>query len=229
MKIGNFFSKKRILFIALFALISVAAYRINFSPLLGAENQAFTYFQMFAPAAGFFLGPAAGATSVLVAQLANYFLLGREFSLLNIARLTPMLFAAIYFGTKKKKLAAIVPLACIAAFVLHPVGMQSWYYSLLWVIPFAATLFRKNLFAKALGSTFTAHAVGATAFLYAVPTAPELWAMLLPITLAERFVFACGISLSFIAFNSVLSFAESRIPLGILRLDKEYAIGKVAA
>jgi len=229
MKLAEFFNKKRIVFIALFAVLAFIAYRVNFSPLLGVENQAFTYFQFFGPTAGIFLGPVAGALSVLAAQIANFVLLGKSFELINLIRLTPMVFAALYFGAKRKRLAAIAPLACMAAFILHPVGMQAWFYSLLWLIPLLGTVFKKNLFAKAMGSTFTAHAVGATAFLYAVPTTPEFWAMLIPITLVERFFFASGISLSYIGFNSVLSWIEHRVPSGILNIDRKYALGGATA
>jgi len=228
-EVKGFFNKKRILFISLFAVISFAAYRVNFSPLLGTENQAFTFFQFFGPTPGIFLGPIAGAISVLAAQVANFFLLGKEFNLINIVRLAPMAFAAVYFGAKRKRLASIVPLICIAAFVMHPVGRTAWFYSLFWVIPLIASMFKKNLFAKALGSTFTAHAVGATAFIYAVPTTPQLWVLLIPITLVERFFFASGISLSFIAFNSVLSLVEHRLPSGLLNIDKRYVIGRAQA
>jgi len=223
MDFSKFLDGRKILFVAIFAVLSFIAAGINFSPLLGTENQSFTYFQFFAPATGFFLGPIAGAISVLAAQAA-LLVSGGSFSLFNIARLLPMVLAAYYFGAKNKRLVSLIPLACMALFIAHPIGMQAWFYSLFWLIPLAAALFKENLFLKSLGATFTAHAIGATAFIYLLPSTPELWAALVPVTAFERLLFACGISVSFIAFNYALSWIESKVPLKALRLDPKYAV-----
>ncbi|MEM0360221.1 MAG: hypothetical protein QXK06_02690 [Candidatus Diapherotrites archaeon] len=223
MKVFGFFDGKKAAFIAIFAVLSFVFAGINFSPLLGAQNQSFTYFQFFAPTTGFFLGPLAGAISVLAAQSAMLVSKG-DFSWFSIARLLPMLFAAYYFGAKNRKTIAFIPIACMAFFIAHPVGMQSWFYTLFWLIPLAAALRKENLFLKSLGATFTAHAIGATAFIYLVPSTPALWAMLVPVTAIERFVFACGISLSFIAFNTVLSWIEEKMPLKHINLDKSHVV-----
>ncbi len=219
-----FLNRKKIVFVVIFAVLSLLAYKINFSPLLGTQNQSFTVFQFFAPATGFFLGPFLGAASVFLSQVTAFVLFGRAFSLFGIARLVPMLLAAFYFGTRKKRLVAVVPLACMALFVLHPVGRQAWFYSLYWLIPIAATLFKNRLFIKSLGSTFTAHAVGSVAFLYLIPTTPALWVALIPIVFMERMLFAAGISASFVLFNTVLSWVESRIPAHIVNVDPRYVV-----
>jgi len=219
----NFFGSKRILFIALFAALSIIAYNINFSSVLGAESQSFTFFQFFGPTTGMFLGPYLGAVSVFIATLSNFFILGKGFSLFSIARLFPMVLAAAYFGSRKRKYVSVVPLACMALFIIHPTGMQAWFYSLYWLIPLLAA-FKKHLFLKSLGATFTAHALGSVAFLYLFPTTPAFWIALIPIVYVERMMFASGISLSYIAFNTVLSKIGARLPLGVLRLDKKYAV-----
>ena len=61
------FSRKGIIFLLLFSVLSLIGMNINFSKLVGAENQFFTLFQFFGPIAGSFLGPIAGALSVLIA------------------------------------------------------------------------------------------------------------------------------------------------------------------
>ncbi|MCX6802931.1 MAG: hypothetical protein NT067_07560 [Candidatus Diapherotrites archaeon] len=223
MDVSSFFDRKKALFVAIFAVLAFVSAGINFSSLLGTQNQSFTYFQFFAPATGFFLGPLAGAISVLAAQAAAL-LAGGDFSLFNIARLAPMFLAAYYFGAKNKKFVALIPLACMALFIAHPVGREAWFYSLFWLIPLAATLFKENLFLKSLGATFTAHAIGATAFIYLLPSTPALWAMLVPVTAVERLLFACGISVSFIAFNYALSWIDARVPLKAVRLDPKYTV-----
>jgi len=225
------FTAKRIMFFALFAVLVLIAKQINFSPLLGTENQAFTLFQFFGPIAGSFLGPFIGAGAVLIAQLSEMVLFGKAFDFIALFRLTPMLFAAAYFGLYSKKkfnFTAIIPLLAIIAFVLHPVGQQAWIYSLYWLIPLIAVLFFKNnLFFRSLGATFTAHAIGSIAFLYSIPTTPELWLTLIPIVAVERLAFAIGIGLSFIAFNTVLAKLENYIPSNTLSIDKNYTLGRI--
>ena len=56
----------------------------------------------------------------------------------------PPVLAAAYFGIKQKWTAIIFPI-CILLFLLNPIGRQAWLYSAIWLIPFAATFFKKHL------------------------------------------------------------------------------------
>jgi len=116
MDLSKVFTKKRIIFIAIFTVLVLIGKQINFSPLVGADNQFFTLFQFFGPIAGGFLGAVVGAIAVLFAELIDFFVVGKEASLINILRLSPMIFAAYYFGTKKKNLSVIVPIIAIFCF-----------------------------------------------------------------------------------------------------------------
>ncbi|MBI5177501.1 hypothetical protein HY995_05450 [Candidatus Micrarchaeota archaeon] len=197
----------KLLFFAIFTIAGLIASRMNFSQLLGAPNQFFTLFQFFAPVAGGFLGSAPGAAVILATQLADFFIGGKQFTLLNIARLAPLVFAAWYFGSGKNRLSAIVPLAAIALFIAHPVGRQVWYFPLIfWSIPVALKLFfPEHLLSKSLGSTLAAHAVGGVVWIYTLPTTPAFWTGLIPIVAYERTLFATGIASSYVVLNSVLS------------------------
>ncbi|MBI1935872.1 hypothetical protein HYS31_05515 [Candidatus Woesearchaeota archaeon] len=135
MKLNKLITGKGIIFLLVFSILVFVGDRINFSKLIGAENQFFTLFQFFGPVAGAFLGPVVGVLSVLIAEVSSYLVLGKAFTLVNVLRLLPMLFAAWYFGTKKDRLSFFVPIAAIALFVAHPVGRQVWYFSLFWTIP----------------------------------------------------------------------------------------------
>jgi hypothetical protein len=226
----KFFSKKGLFFLVIFALVVFIASKINFSPIIGAQNQSFTFFQFFGPIAGGFLGPVFGALSVLIAQAAEFFLSGKAIEPTNILRLTPMLFAAFYFGKylQKKSLkdaSIFIPLACMALFWLHPVGQQAWFYALYWLIPVFAKLFSKRLVARSFGATFTAHAIGSTIWLYTIPMPAEAWIALIPIVAIERTAFALGISASYVAFNTFLSKIDSIVSTG-LQIDKAYVFGK---
>lgn len=205
------FSRKfipKVCFILLFIASGLIASRMNFSQLLGAPNQFFTFFQFFGPVAGGLLGSVLGALVVLFTQTLDLVMKGKAVSALDLMRVLPLVFAAWYFGSQdRNKWTALIPLAAIALFVLHPVGRQVWYFAVLfWSIPIAAKLVLKdNLLAKSLGSTLTAHAVGGVIWLYALPTTPEFWNALIPVVAYERALFALGITGSFILANALLS------------------------
>jgi len=236
MNIKEFFTPKRLLFIALFAVFAFIMQRINFSALVGADNQFFTLFQFFGPIAGAFLGPVVGVIAVFLAEAADFLVVGKEFTLINIARLAPMLFATYFFATMNKidrsrifKIA--VPLAAIALFVMHPVGGQVWFFALYWTIPIIAVLLPKkysnSVAARSLGATFTAHAVGGALWIWTIPMTAAQWVGLIPVVAYERALFATGIVISYIAVNALLAFVVDKLRIDaadVLKLNRKYAI-----
>jgi len=232
MKLNKLLTINGIFFLVIFSVLVFVGDRINFSGLVGAENQFFTLFQFFGPVAGAFLGPVVGILSVLIAELASFMMLGKAFTLVNLLRLLPMLFAAWYFGTKKDKLSFFVPVAAMALFIAHPVGRQVWYFSLFWTIPIIVKLLPKKYseraFLKSLGATFTAHAVGGAMWNYIVPMTPAAWIALIPIVIFERLLFASGITISFVALNTLLDKIDSKIKSEYLNIDKKYVLFKQA-
>lgn len=239
MKLNELFTVKKIAFVLLFAVLSFIGSHFNFSSLVGAENQFFTYFQFFGPMTGAFLGPVFGVLAVFISQIANSILSGKTFDLISIARLFPMLFAVAYFAfagkgftkmtLKSKVLSMAVPLIAMTIFITHPVAGQAWYYSLFWLIPIIALFFSKNLFMRSLGATFTAHAVGGTIWLLTIPMPAEAWTLLIPVVVVERLIFALGISVSFIAMNSILARIESVAKSQEVFIDYRYVFGKTKA
>ena len=227
MKVENVLSAKGLAFLLLFTAVALVASSINFSQVLGgAPNQSFTLFQFMGPIAGGFLGAGAGVLSVLLAQVISFIYLGTAPELINILRLAPMLFAAFYFAkyAKGKLIQAVVPLACMALFIMHPVGSQAWFYSLYWLIPAIVLFLPENLFARSLGSTFTAHSIGSVIWLYAFPSTAAFWVALIPVVAFERLLFASGISVSYVAFNTVLSRVEAVAKSGIVSIDRRYVL-----
>ncbi|MFC1741351.1 hypothetical protein ACFL3V_02350 [Nanoarchaeota archaeon] len=229
------FSKKRIIFLVLFVALVLIGKKINFSPLVGAESQFLTLYQFFGPIAGAFLGPFFGVIAVFGAQISDSLIVGKEWTWINLVRLTPMLFAAWYFGTKKRWMGVAVPLAAIVLFVVHPVGRYAWLYAMFWLIPIVIKLlpgqYSSAVFARSLGATFTAHCVGAVAWLYTFPMTAEQWLALIPVTAVERWLFAGGIAVSYVLMNTVLDVVVSRwklkIPADVLRVDKRYVLARV--
>ena len=107
----------------------------------------------------------------------------------------PGLFAALYWGSNSVVTRLIIPLICIMAFIVNPVGSQIWAYSLFWLIPIITAFFKKNIFLQSLGSTFIAHAIGTVIWIWAVPTIPAFWLVLVPIVIVERMMFALGMTI----------------------------------
>jgi len=227
MKIGNVLSAKGLVFVALFSLLVLAADSINFSPVLGgAANKSFTLFQFLGPIAGGFLGAGVGALSVLLAEVVSFFWLGKAFNMLNIVLLAPMLFATAYFAlySRGKFAGALVSLACMAAFIAHPIGAQAWIYSLYWLIPTIALALPEHLFLRSLGSTFTAHSIGSVIWLYAFPSTAAFWLALIPVVAFERFMFAGGISISYITLNALFSRVDAIAKSGFVALEPRYTL-----
>lgn len=214
--------KKQILFAIIFTVLGLLAFQVSVNKIVGS-GQSFTLFEFLGPLGGMFLGPVLGAISAFFVRLLNIIIFHQKLDLLTVIRFLPAMLAAVYFGLKTKKTAVIFPV-CIALFLLNPIGRSSWPYSFIWLIPFAATFFKKKLILNSLGATFTAHAVGSVIFLYTFGLTPAAWLSLIPVVFIERGVFTVGIWLSCLGFNFVLDritnfkFASSLKPLVNLEL-----------
>jgi hypothetical protein len=226
----NIISKRGIVFLMLFVALTLIGMEINFSPIIGMDEQFFTLFQFFGPIAGGFLG-LFGIAAVLFAELINFVLVGKEVTVINLLRLTPMLFAAYYFSRNTKtgfsdRLSIVIPVLAMIAFWSTPGGMGAWYYALFWTVPLIAKFLPDMLFLRSLGATFTAHAVGASLTALAVPTmTAEVWTMLVPVTAFERALFAVGISASFVLFTNILNAADKVMNWNIdrfVKIDRRY-------
>ena len=136
-----------------------------------------------------------------------------------------MLFAVLYFS-RKEKINLIVPALAIVAFIAHPIGRTVWYFSLFWLIPIAAHFFRGQfLFARALGATFTAHAVGGALWIWVFALPAPVWNSLIPVVIAERLLFALGISGSFILVNNLLGLLDKKRLLNLgFYIDQKYLV-----
>lgn len=227
----NVFTKRGLAFLFIFTGLALVAQQVNFSPLVGANNQFFTLFQFFGPIAGAFLGPVFGIVVILTAEIANVFITGSSFTLLNVLRLTPMLFATWYFGSRNKFNNSIfVPLIAILVFVLNPVGRQVWYFSLYWLIPVIVKILPGKLsgvlFFRSLGATFAGHAVGGAFWVWTVPMTAAQWIGLIPVVAYERLLFALGITVSYVAINIVLDKLGTKLTTGVVDVNKRYTWSK---
>jgi len=221
-EIGN----RKIAFILIFAAVGLLLQQYNFSPIVGAmleEKPYFTFFQFIGPMAGGILGPLGGIAMVVTVGIANFLLTGSAISLVSLISIATMSCAALYFGAKQRYVAAI-PLICMALFWMHPEGPGAWFYPLFWLIPLAAAFYRQNIFARSLGATFTAHAVGSVAWAYAFNIPAAEYLPLMAIAPVERLLFAVGITVSYYAVNTVLGMLASKVDLSCLNLEERYAL-----
>lgn len=202
--------RQQLIFIAILTILGLIALQIPFTRLLGSSAK-FTLYDFLAPTAGAFLGTVPGVISVFLMQVLNIVLHGGKIADLGgFIRLFPVLFAVFYFATKRR-INIYIPILAIIAFNLHPIGRSAWQYSMFWLIPIAAHFFRKNLFIKSLGATFTAHAVGGALWVWAFGLTREMWLALIPQTAMERTLMAVGISAFYLLFSKVLNYASKNV------------------
>lgn len=214
--------RKKILFALIFIVVGFIFLQIPVNQLAGS-NVSFTLFDLFAPMTAVFLGPVVGIVSVFAMTVVNLVYSGGEFTTASIIRLFPILFAVYYF-TRKDRSNIVIPALAMIAFWFHPVGREVWYFALFWLIPIVAYFKRDILFIRALGSTFTAHAVGGALWIWFVGLPASVWISLIPVVAMERLLFAAGISASYIILNNAVFYLESRhiLPDKILNLEKKY-------
>ena len=221
-------TKKKILFIVIFIAIGLAISQIPISSIVGSK-QSFTPFEFLGPTSGMFLGAWPAAISVFFVKLFNVLIKHQAFNITTLIRFFPMMLAALYFGiSKSKKIILAIPLLCMVLFILHPEGRQAWYFSLYWLIPIVCFFKKDRLVLNALGSTFTAHAIGSTAFLYAFNLKAPVWIGLIPVVFMERMLFCAGIWVFYLVINSSLDWLVAKRKVSLLKIlvNPRYVLSK---
>lgn len=215
---------KKLAFILLFAVLVFLSVYVPISRI-SETSKYFTLYEFLGPLPAAFLGPIYGAIAVIAARGATILTSSSEIGLFDFARIFTMAFATWYFAMyKKENKMLVVPLLAMALFILSPVGAEAWLYSLYWLVPIIAYVLPNNLFFRALGASFMAHAIGSVAFLYTFQTTPQYWLTLIPIVAIERIVFAAGTVISFVVINAVLERFFANEPN--LKIEKNYTFGE---
>lgn len=215
--------KRTLLFIVLFSALGLAALQVPFNQLVGSASR-FTLYDFFAPLATGFIGLVPGLIAVFFTQLADFLIKGAVVvDASTIIRFVPMLFAAWYFS-KKNIFNIIIPALAIIAFIANPIGRSAWVYSMFWLIPIITYFFReKSLILRALGTTFTAHAVGGALWVWVFGLSKTIWLSLIPLVAFERMLFAAGIAATYLVFNAVLDVLVKRETVrALLVIDPAY-------
>lgn len=197
-----------------FASIAKLSGFLKVNMVLGSLTSCFSAANMVMPVSGLWCG--VGGSSILFFVRLALRLLFNGFSLpLNmLAHHIPGLFSGYYMASESSLIRLIVPIFCMAFFVLHPVGLQAWPYAMYWLIPVVLFFIpKKSLWFQALGSTFVAHGVGSVIWIYTTESTPEMWFALLPIVALERGLFTIGI----VAFHKVLCWLADNVVIPRMR------------
>ena len=182
---------------------------MKFSFLLGSKVAFFSAINIAAPMVGIIGGFSSAVNFLIVQFLYKFLIIGGS---IGIGYHIPQFFASAYWLSPSKYIRLIVPIVCMALFILHPVGSQAWLYSTFWLMPMVISFFGfNNLFLRALGSTFVAHAVGSVIWIYTVPMIAAQWISLIPIVCIERLLFATGMVVVYYAVNFVKKFAQTQV------------------
>jgi hypothetical protein len=205
-------------FAVLFAAVFLVASKTKMLPILGTDLN-FSIGAMFGPITASVLGIGFGLGSIVLADVVGIAIgLYSLESIYYLATFVPALIASLYFARsfKDDRKTALIPIACMAAFLANPIGREVWFYSLFWLIPAATVFFKKNIdgvlrhpalkvYSQSLGSAFTDHAVGSVVYLYLLNIPSQFWIAAIPMTIIERLIIALGIDFSYHAVKKAMS------------------------
>lgn len=178
----------------LFKIVSVGASIAKFSFIMGSSYAFFSLSCMITPLSGHLCG-IGGSIALCTLSLLVHAIFKGILSVHFLAYHIPGLCAALYWSSSSKVWRIVLAVGCMILFVTHPVGAGAALYSLFWLIPLSVALQAKpTRFMRALGSTFTAHAVGSVIWLYTLGMSPDKWLMLIPVVIVERLLLATGIA-----------------------------------
>ena len=183
-------------------LVKLASFlKINF--IIGSQLAHFSAVSIVTPLVGLFSG-IVGCWIVVFIKMALGLWYNSFGSFQILVFYVPGFCASLYLASSHIMVRLILPIVCMILFIIHPVGYASFAYALYWLIPIVLYfVHKKPFFLQALGSTFTAHAVGSVIWLYTVPMTPVLWLGLIPIVIIERLLFATGISITYMVFYNL--------------------------
>jgi hypothetical protein len=166
-------------------------FKVSF--VLGSYTMFFSMSNCITPLAGAFAGFGGASFALILKTIYAVLVSGGMVSAIRLIDGIPGFFAGYYWVSNGFFIRVVVPISCMVAFILHPIGSQAWGYTLFWWLPVVFYIVSANsLFTQALGSTLTAHAVGSAFWIYCNPMTPDMWLALIPVVVVERLFFASG-------------------------------------
>ncbi len=212
------FNSKQVVFLALFFLAALASMRLNIIPVYGTTDQFVSSFHFFAPIAGGFVGLVPAVLTVFAAEIVDFIIQQKSVTLTRVLLLFPILVGVWFFSRHKLQSGLLVSALGIALWLLHPIGREVWFYSLLFLVPLVGGMFQ-NLAGRSFGAAYSAFVAGQVLWLYFVPTTAANWVSWIPVVVFERTAFAIGIASSYVLFNTLLARVPTVLPV---RIDPRY-------
>lgn len=179
------------------------------SYIIGAHCAHFSGLGISMPLVGALTGMQGSVAVFGILSMLRYGVFGFA-SLRSLAFFVPGFFGSWYWASENIFIRCLLPLVCMALFLLHPVGGAAWGYTLFWLIP-VVLYARKHSsrFTTALGSTFVVHGVGSVIWLYACPMTPAVWWGLIPVVALERLTFTLGMVATLQVVDGAKAFVRS--------------------
>lgn len=197
-------NKLKFKYAAIFLTLALAALSklIKLSFVVGSQRIFFSGINVMAPLAGFF-GGFMGSVLCLLFSL----LFSSKSAILLAHTGLPNFLAGLYWRCESKIIKLILPFVCMALFWQQTWGSLAAGYAFLWFIPVVVTVLNLNsLFAKSLGATFVAHAVGSILWLYFGNITNTVWFTLIPVALFERICLAILMVGMYKSVQAILSY-----------------------
>lgn len=180
---------------------------LKFNWIVGSLHAFFSAINICAPFTVVFGGAIGGVTGLLVGLLST-----GKFVLVSTG--LPALLAGLYWRSTNKIVRLGLPLGCMFLFWLQTGLTLAAFYPLLWLIPIIIGLFSpKQLYLRAFGATWIAHAVGSVIWASWATITPWQWFALIPVAFFERVVMAGGMLYfyqSMVALEKLVLFSISR-------------------
>lgn len=195
----------------LLGIVSALLFVFAQIPVIRMEgaSTAFTLFDFTAPVMGALFGLPLGILAVLAVKLVSLVMAG-SYTSASLITLFPVLFGVYYFARRRPS-SALIGLAAVVLWNLHPIGRAAWQYSLFWVVPMTLQFIsRKSVVTTALGATLTQHAIGGVLWLYTFGLSSSFWLGLIPNVAVERAVMGAGIALSYVAIQAFAHALKAR-------------------
>ena len=195
---------KRFANVSLLTSVGKLATFCKVSFIVGSHTAFFSLGNCIGPAVGRYGGRWSALLYYLLLTFIRIFTL-KSFSISLVVYHIPTLCGALFFSSiapyhqspskKFRIIAVLLPLVCIVAFSLHPLGNHAVLYTLPWIFSsLIACGISHNIFLVSLATTLTSHAVGSVMWLYTHPLSAEVWLALIPLVCLERVVLALGLT-----------------------------------
>lgn len=168
------------------SFVVILARLLPFNIIIGSNHAMFSWSSIFAPV----VAGQCGFSWVLSFIITKKLWIAP--SLILLLHRVPLLIAARAFQKRDLFITGLLPIVCMALFMVHPIGAQAWPYALYWLIPFILCFMQDVVWVRALQASFIAHAVGSIIWLYSGSIPSEVWMGLIPIVACERLLIAGG-------------------------------------